>query len=147
VNVDSDQFTTVLPDRECDRLADSSAGEHLKTLKEIYVNFWAVESQVFNLKFHESFWTLYGPASQLQKDVVKSWEADLDYMAASLVNVCATLSEFPDIRFYAPGGCNRAILGPTKQHPTVVLAQKVYAGLMDYAKNNEGFPGRLARNR
>jgi len=29
-----------LNDRECDRLADSPAGQALRTLKEIYVNFW-----------------------------------------------------------------------------------------------------------
>jgi hypothetical protein len=57
-----------------------------------------------------------------------------------ILNICATLNEFPDIRYYEPKGASRAVLaGPgIKDHPTTVLANKVHQALKQYQQDNEG---------
>lgn len=57
-----------------------------------------------------------------------------------MLNVCATLNEFPDIRYYAPEALGRPILGPnSKQHLTKTLAGMVDAKLKEYARDNADF--------
>ena len=125
----------------------------------------ALEAQVFSLRFHDAFWSLYGPTASVHKEAIREWDADIDHMAQSvrlrcivsissftlvqLVNICATLSEFPEIRYYDPKPTSRAtIVGPSgKEHFTVTLAKKVYDGLKQYCRDNEGFPVRLTPSR
>lgn len=57
-----------------------------------------------------------------------------------IFNVCATLNEFPNIRYYAPETLNRPTLSPTpKQHLTRALANMVDAKLKEYARDNAEF--------
>jgi hypothetical protein len=64
----------------------------IKTLKEVNLRFLAIESGCFSLDQHESMFSLYAP------DTANRDQA-LIQIAEKLVTVCATLKEYPYIRY------------------------------------------------
>ena len=140
-------FIDALPDQDCNALLNSPARDYIQTFQDIYVNFWPIEAQVFSLRNPDTFFSLYGPATSTSKEAFADWQADLDYMAQSIVNVCASISEFPEIRYFDPTNISRDAIGPpdpnkknVKLHVAQVLAKKVHLALQQYCRDNEGFP-------
>ncbi|RLN92454.1 hypothetical protein BBJ28_00011523 [Nothophytophthora sp. Chile5] len=70
--------------------------QRLKALQEVNVDFLALEKCAFSFGMPSAFHTLYSP-------VVKKDESDqlLQQISSKLVSVCATLEEYPYVRFQA----------------------------------------------
>ncbi|KAF9913556.1 vacuolar sorting protein VPS33/slp1 [Lobosporangium transversale] len=89
-------FTAPLEDRLFDRLTKSSVSKYIKSLKELFIDFTAIESRVFSFESPSSFYTLYSPSKKLDLP------AELDAISKQLVSVIATFGDFPSIRYFRP---------------------------------------------
>ncbi|KAG4086819.1 Sec1-like protein [Neocallimastix lanati (nom. inval.)] len=96
-------FTAALPDKLFQKLKRNNVSKHIKNLKELFVDFLAFESRVFNFDIPQSFNTFYNPS--------KTGEIthEVENVARKLVSVLATLGEYPIIRYYDPNGDRRTI--------------------------------------
>ncbi|GAA5891833.1 hypothetical protein JCM8208_002906 [Rhodotorula glutinis] len=125
------------------RLTDSLPEEYLQGLKELYINFHALEPRVFSLRTPHNFQTLYGPPDQQPDHAIARWEDDVGWMSRSIVNVLATLGEYPLIRYYHPPSGFHHILGPGAAVGEPIgkrLADRVQAEIDAYARDNSNFP-------
>ncbi|KAF9802173.1 hypothetical protein IEO21_09958 [Rhodonia placenta] len=109
-------FVDGLDEQLFERITSSPAEPHLKTLQELFVNFWAVEAQTFSLKLPGSFFNMYSPprsdsAVRMARDRL---EEELRFVSKMITNVCITMNEFPYIRYYLP--THHAPLGAFKPH-------------------------------
>jgi syntaxin-binding protein 1 len=77
-------FIDAISDRDSDRLLQSPVRDYLKTFKEIFLSFWALEAQVFSLRRPDAFWTLYGPSSLPPKEAWQEWDASLEDMSQTV---------------------------------------------------------------
>ncbi|KAL7409093.1 Sec1-like protein [Mrakia frigida] len=105
-------FIDVAPDRLVQMLSQGVGSENLKTLQEVYLNFWPLESQVFTSRTPWAFYSMYGPAGTVinQEMALDALEDDLTVMSRTVVNVLASLEEDPLIRYYQPN--HHPPLGP-----------------------------------
>jgi syntaxin-binding protein 1 len=90
-------FTHALDDMLFKKITDSKASPLIRSLKELFVDFYVFESKVFSVYMPNSFYTLFGPHR-------RGMEKDLTLIAQRLVSVCSTLGENPIIRYYYPAG-------------------------------------------
>ncbi|BFZ59705.1 syntaxin binding protein 1 [Saitoella coloradoensis] len=122
-------FTSALDDRLLDKLTQSPAGPRLKTVKELFVDFYPSEAQTFTLRDSRSFLKLYNPECKSLVD------RELQRLAGKLVAVCATMGEFPVIRY-------QKHQNPT--HPAHTLSERLAKSLQQqldgYARTNPDFP-------
>ncbi|KAF9461225.1 Sec1-like snare protein [Collybia nuda] len=86
------------------RLTASEAEPHLQGLKELFLNLWATEAQVYSLHEPGMFFSMYTPprtetAFKLARNRL---EEDLRFVSKMISNLCITLNEFPFIRYYMP---------------------------------------------
>ncbi|BGP44379.1 syntaxin binding protein 1 [Rhodotorula kratochvilovae] len=125
------------------KLTDGLPDNYLQGLKELYINFHALEPRVFSLRTPHSFHTLYGPPDQQPEAALARWEDDIGWMSRSIVNVLATLGEYPLIRYYNPPSSFHSILGPGLAAGEPIgkrLADRVQAEIDAYARDNSDFP-------
>jgi len=96
-------FTAALTDKLFQKLKRNNVSKHIKNLKELFVDFMAFESRVFNFDIPQSFNTFYNPS--------KTGEitCEVENVAKKLVSLLATLGEDPIIRYYDPKGDRRTI--------------------------------------
>jgi len=96
-------FTAALTDKLFQKLKRNNVSKHIKNLKELFVDFMAFESRVFNFDIPQSFNTFYNPS--------KTGEItyEVENVAKKLVSLLATLGEDPIIRYYDPNGDRRTI--------------------------------------
>jgi len=85
-------FTRRVPKDELEKLKHSSVVKFIRTLKELNLEFLAYESQVIHLDMPESFYNVFSPESKVVTETQKE-------IAEKVVSICATLREYPIIRF------------------------------------------------
>jgi syntaxin-binding protein 1 len=108
------------------RLKSSTAFPFIKTLKEMNLDFIALESQVFTLEKPHSLLTFFG--TEVQQDQVLREYLN---MAKQIASLCISHNEFPYIRY---------ALTQVSDRLTSRLAALVYEELDKYARTADDFP-------
>ncbi|KAA1469037.1 Sec1-like snare protein [Dentipellis sp. KUC8613] len=109
-------FIDGLGEQLFEKLTSSPAEPFLKSLQELFINFWAIESQAFSLKLPSQFFSMFSPprndsTTRASRDRL---EEDIMFVSKQIANVCITLNEFPYIRYYTPS--HHQPLGALKPH-------------------------------
>jgi hypothetical protein len=85
-------FHTACEDKQLQKIAQERVVAKIKTLKEANIDFIGKEGQLFKIESDKSFFNLYSPDSSSAKK-------ELQKLAKKIVTVCATLGEFPIVRY------------------------------------------------
>jgi len=96
-------FTAALSDKLFQKLKRNNVSKHIKSLQELYVDFMAFESRVFNFDIPQSFHTFYSPSTTSEVTY------EVENVAKKLVSLLATLGDDPIIRYYDPNGDRRTM--------------------------------------
>ncbi|CAL1535086.1 unnamed protein product [Lymnaea stagnalis] len=86
-------FNEACPDELFNLLCKARVAKFLKTLKEMYVSFYPMESQVYSLDSPEVFKFYYSPNKSSQH------VTNLDRCADQIATLCVTLGEYPTVRY------------------------------------------------
>ncbi|XP_051947863.1 syntaxin-binding protein 3-like [Xyrauchen texanus] len=84
-------FTDYCPDELFDKMKKNCA-KYIKVCKEINISFLPQEAQVFTCDNTEAFNNIYSPHSQDR-------DQTLEQLADQIVTLCATLDEYPGVRY------------------------------------------------
>lgn len=122
-------FTSGLNEDIHRKVKNSAIGRHLRRIDQACIDFNPLESLTFSLNDPSALEKFYNEncADLLQRIVHKT--------ALKLVSVCATLGEYPIIRFYESDNTTR----PSRKLP-YMIAKEFQNELDMYARNNPNFP-------
>ena len=121
-------FIDGLSDRLFNRLTSSPIMPLLRQCVDLYTDFRAPESNVFQLQMPDAIYDIFNPRGREDLDRV------IDKISSGLVSVCASLNEYPVIRYRRSLDAHHA----AKSFPQR-LAGSVQRALDDYAKSNPDF--------
>ncbi|RKO89604.1 Sec1-like protein [Blyttiomyces helicus] len=127
---------SAIPDSLLDRITRSPAANYIRGLKELYVDFFAPEPQVFTIEHPLSMRIAFNddqPAFQ---------KFELEKMAKKITSVLSSLGEYPHIRYYDPAASAGA-----KPSSTSKLALLVQAELDTLCRLDSKFPPVSRRQR
>ncbi|KAG4305501.1 hypothetical protein PORY_001057 [Pneumocystis oryctolagi] len=127
-------FTSGLNSKSVKKLTESPHITPIKTLKELYVDFYPLESKVISFSNSFSFLTLYNPFCT---DLVQS---EINNIAKKLASVCITLGEYPTIRYYLQSSLNSSSPNLCSK-----IANSLQEQLDNYKKSNYEFPPESSR--
>ncbi|XP_034247543.1 protein ROP isoform X2 [Thrips palmi] len=86
-------FTEACPDELFQKLAEAPVAKYIRALKEINIAFIANEEQVFSLDAPETFQCMYNP------QFINTRSANMERIAEQIATLCATLGEYPSVRY------------------------------------------------
>eukprot|EP01137_Pigoraptor_chileana_P005929 Opistho-2@2974 len=95
-------LTSACPDSLFSKISGSNVARFLKTFQEVNIDFLAVESQVYSLDCPQVFHHVYSPVSRAFPDAQRR-------IAEQIATLCATLQEYPLIRFSDNNDRNRSL--------------------------------------
>ena len=119
-------FTSALDDRLMFKIKSSPAINFVQTLSEVYLDFLALESQVFILDRPHSLISFFG-TEVAGEQITKEFFA----VARRIASFCITLGEFPIIRYSTANNFDRI---------TSKIAGIVYEELDRYSRLDSDFP-------
>lgn len=122
-------FTPGLTDDLALKVHNSSAGRYVRKLDIAWIDYWPVESQIFSLDDPFALELFYNRSCH---DLVHK---QIKRIVNQLVSLCATLGEYPIIRFYKPAETNfEASVLP------FMIANTLQEELDSYARHHSDFP-------
>ncbi|XP_043475317.1 protein ROP isoform X1 [Leptopilina heterotoma] len=86
-------FTEACPDNLINDIANAKIAKYVKTLKEINIAFIPYEEQVFSLDSRDTFACFYNPSLHHVRS------ANMERIAEQIATLCATLGEYPSVRY------------------------------------------------
>ncbi|KAJ3488640.1 hypothetical protein NLI96_g2690 [Meripilus lineatus] len=97
-------FVDGISEQLLESVVSSPAEPYLKGLRELFINYWATESQAFIVKQPTSMFSFFSPprSDAVFKAARDHLEEELRFTAKIIANVCISLNEFPFIRYYFP---------------------------------------------
>ncbi|KAG0227954.1 vacuolar sorting protein VPS33/slp1 [Actinomortierella wolfii] len=124
-------FSGSLGDHLFSRLRQSGISNYIQTLKELYIDFVAVESRVFSFDSPQSIYTLFSPARKHELDL------GISMIAKQLLSVIATFGDFPLIRYFQPPEVEDG-----KRTQSLKIATSLQSELESYIHANPDMAGR-----
>ncbi|EDV28165.1 uncharacterized protein TRIADDRAFT_20443 [Trichoplax adhaerens] len=110
-------YTEACPDELFQKFSKSPAAKYVKTLKEINISFLPIESQVFSLDYPDILPNFYGSIAQSRTKC-------MERMAEQLATLCATLGEYPIVRY-------------NRDHESVAEFTQMFQGKLDAYKADD----------
>ncbi|KAI8848072.1 Sec1-like protein, partial [Chytridium lagenaria] len=127
-------FTAALPDELFERIRKSPVTiQHVKTLRELFVDFLAPEHHVFSVDSAHNLFSLYNPVDPAAQQL------EIASIARKLVSVLSTLGERPFIRYYDPSGSGSSF--------SQRVAQALDNELDELQKNDPDYPPKSSHKR
>lgn len=122
-------FLPPVPSAVTHKLKNGSAGKYIRRIEDAFLDFRPLESQVFTFGDSRSLEKLYN------NECINLVKPAISRIALQMVSVCATLGEYPIVRFYNPDK-------PTYEAHTLsyMIAQEFQSQIDVYAGSHKNFP-------
>ncbi|KAF9940051.1 vacuolar sorting protein VPS33/slp1 [Mortierella alpina] len=88
-------FLAAMDDQMFDHLRASTDAKYIKSLKELFMDFYAVESRVFSLGNRNAFFNLFSPHLRQVNQ-----HAEINSISKQLISVCASLQVNPIVSYH-----------------------------------------------